>query len=110
MTAAVHRHDSAQSGVEAGNAVSFARCGAPTCGFSYAATASSRRMIRPPLKGESKCALPPIDGGMQSMSKLDKLVDLARPHLEPGEAIGAAVLGTYETKIMGGDTVRAGIL
>lgn len=44
------------------------------------------------------------------MSKLDKLVDLARAHLEPGEAIRAAVLGTYETKIMGSDTVRAGIL
>jgi len=44
------------------------------------------------------------------MSKLDKLVDLARPHLESGEAIKAAVLGTYETKIMGSDTVRAGIL
>jgi hypothetical protein len=44
------------------------------------------------------------------MSKLDKLVDQARAHLEPGEAVRAAVLGTYETKIMGSDTVRAGIL
>ena len=44
------------------------------------------------------------------MAKLDKLVDQARDHLEPGETIMAAVQGTYETKIMGNDTVRAGIL
>jgi hypothetical protein len=44
------------------------------------------------------------------MAKLDKLVDLAKEHLEPGEAIKAAVAGTYETKIMGSDTVRSGIL
>lgn len=44
------------------------------------------------------------------MAKLDKLVDQARAHLEPGEDVRAAVLGTYETKIMGSETVRAGIL
>lgn len=44
------------------------------------------------------------------MAKLDKLTELAREHLEPGELVKGAVLGTYETKIMGSETVRAGIL
>ena len=44
------------------------------------------------------------------MSKLDKLIDQARVHLEPGEAIRSAVLGTYAAKVMGNETVRAGIL
>lgn len=44
------------------------------------------------------------------MGKLDRLVDQARPHLEPGEQIVAAVMGTYETKIMGSDSIRTGTL
>jgi|SRR4051794_1800096 hypothetical protein len=44
------------------------------------------------------------------MAKLDKLVEHAKAHLEPGEVIKAAAVGTYETKIMGSETVRAGIL
>lgn len=44
------------------------------------------------------------------MSKLERLVEQAKVHLEPGEEIRGAVQGTYETKIMGSDTVRAGIL
>jgi hypothetical protein len=44
------------------------------------------------------------------MAKLEKLTDQARDHLEPGEVIRAAVLGTYETKIMGSEAIRAGIL
>lgn len=44
------------------------------------------------------------------MSKLDRLVAQAQEHLEPGEVIRGAVLGTYETKILGSETVRAGIL
>jgi hypothetical protein len=44
------------------------------------------------------------------MAKLEKLVGLATDHLEPGETIRGAVQGTYETKIMGSDTVRAGVL
>ncbi|MGY1632234.1 PH domain-containing protein [Geodermatophilus sp. SYSU D01186] len=44
------------------------------------------------------------------MAKLDKLIEQAREHLEPGEVIKGAVQGTYETKIMGSETVRTGIL
>ncbi len=44
------------------------------------------------------------------MASEQKLLDRARQHLEPGEHIVAAVPGTYETKIMGSDSVRSGIL
>ncbi len=44
------------------------------------------------------------------MAKLDKLTEKAKAHLEPGEEILAAVQGTYETKIMGSDSVRTGSL
>jgi len=44
------------------------------------------------------------------MAKLDKLLDQAKPHLNPGEQVLAAVQGTYETKIMGSDSVRTGIM
>jgi hypothetical protein len=42
------------------------------------------------------------------MAKLDKLVEQAREHLEPGEEMVAAIKGTYETKRMGKDSVRSG--
>lgn len=44
------------------------------------------------------------------MAKLDRLLGLAQQHLEPGERIEAAVMGTYETKIMGSNGVRTGVL
>lgn len=44
------------------------------------------------------------------MSKLEKLAEQAKPHLRDGEKIHVSVLGTYETKIMGSDSVRSGIL
>ena len=44
------------------------------------------------------------------MAKLDKLVELAKEHLEPDELIRGAIQGTYETKILGTETVRGGIL
>ena len=44
------------------------------------------------------------------MTKLDKLTEQAQGHLEAGEHIIAAVQGTYETKVMGGDRVRPGVL
>ena len=44
------------------------------------------------------------------MAKIDKLLEPARGHLDPGEQVLAAIQGTYETKIMGSDSVRAGIL
>lgn len=43
------------------------------------------------------------------MAKIDKLVREAKEHLEPGEDIIAAVLGAYESKIMGSDTNRNGV-
>ena len=63
--------------------------------------------------GSIPYAEPHRRGGEQrrhQMSKLDKLIDQARVHLEPGEAIRSAVLGTYAAKVMGSETVRAGIL
>jgi hypothetical protein len=44
------------------------------------------------------------------MAKADKLVEQAKAHLEPGEPLVAAVRGSYEVKLMGSDTVRAGVL
>jgi Bacterial PH domain/Short C-terminal domain len=44
------------------------------------------------------------------MAKLDKLLDKAQEHLDEGEEVLAAIKGTYETKKMGNDWTRAGIL
>ncbi|MBH9965598.1 PH domain-containing protein [[Bacillus] enclensis] len=44
------------------------------------------------------------------MAKLDKLVKAAQEHLESGEKITHSVLGAYESKIMGKDTVRNGAM
>lgn len=44
------------------------------------------------------------------MAKIEKLQEMAAAHLEPGESAVAVVLGAYETKILGSDTVRNGIL
>lgn len=43
------------------------------------------------------------------MAKIDKLTQEAKGHLEPGEEIVAVVLGTYEAKLMGNNTLRTGI-
>lgn len=43
------------------------------------------------------------------MAKIDKLVKEASAHLQQDEKIVASVLGAYETKIMGQDTVRNGV-
>lgn len=44
------------------------------------------------------------------MAKIDKLLDQAKDHLEAGEEVVAAVQGTYETKKMGNDWTRPGVL
>jgi|SRR5215203_7363129 len=44
------------------------------------------------------------------MAKLEKLLDQAKEHLDEGEEVLAVVKGTYETKKMGNDWTRAGIL
>lgn len=44
------------------------------------------------------------------MAKIDKLLEQAKAHLNPGEQVAAAVQGTYETKILGSDSIRTGIL
>lgn len=44
------------------------------------------------------------------MAKIDKLLEQAKAHLNPDERVAAAVQGTYETKILGSDSVRTGIL
>lgn len=43
------------------------------------------------------------------MAKLDKLLGKAAEHLEDDEEVLAAVHGTYETKLLGEDTVRTGM-
>jgi Bacterial PH domain/Short C-terminal domain len=50
-----------------------------------------------------------VRGGAAAASK-DKLVRRAQPHLESGEPVVAAVMGTYETKFVGNDTIRSGVL
>ena len=44
------------------------------------------------------------------MAKLDKLLEQAKEHLDEDEEVLAAIKGTYETKKMGNDWTRAGIL
>ena len=44
------------------------------------------------------------------MAKLEKLLAQANDHLDDGESVDAAVLGTYETEILGTESVRTGIL
>ena len=44
------------------------------------------------------------------MAKLDKLLEQAKPHLEPSEQVLTAIQGTYETSILGTDTTRTGML
>lgn len=44
------------------------------------------------------------------MAKLDKLLQQAEAHLERDEKVLGAVQGAYETRIMGNDSVRTGIL
>ncbi|MFD2446366.1 PH domain-containing protein [Bacillus sp. CGMCC 1.16607] len=43
------------------------------------------------------------------MAKIDKLLKDAQAHLENGEEIYYSVLGAYETKVMGKDTVKNGV-
>ena len=43
------------------------------------------------------------------MAKIDKLLTRAKEHLDQGEQPLETVFGAYETKIMGGDSVRNGI-
>lgn len=44
------------------------------------------------------------------MAKIEKLVSLAKDHLESGEQVIHAVLGQYETKILNTETTRKGVL
>jgi hypothetical protein len=44
------------------------------------------------------------------VSKLDKLLGKAQEHLDEGEEVLKAIVGTYETKRMGQDSVRKGLL
>lgn len=44
------------------------------------------------------------------MAKIEKLIAQAQPHLHAGEHVNAAVLGSYEAKVLGADSVRAGVM
>lgn len=44
------------------------------------------------------------------MAKVEKLLERAGEHFEPGEAAVASVMGTYVTRLMGSETVRQGVL
>lgn len=44
------------------------------------------------------------------MAKIDKLQQLAVEHLDSNESALAVVLGTYEARLLGNDTLRSGIL
>ena len=43
------------------------------------------------------------------MAKIDRLLERAKEHFDEGEEPLQTVLGAYETKIMGGDSVRNGV-
>ena len=44
------------------------------------------------------------------MAKAEKNLEQLQPHLETGETVEAHVEGSYETKVMGTESVRKGIL
>ena len=44
------------------------------------------------------------------MANKEKLISLVKSHLSEGEVPELGILGTYETKLMGSDTVRSGVL
>lgn len=44
------------------------------------------------------------------MAKEEKLVERAKDHLDPGETVLISAMGAYETKIMGQDSIRNGVL
>mgnify|MGYP001156477236 CR=1 FL=1 len=44
------------------------------------------------------------------MAKIDRLTEKAKEYLNPNEEVVAIVMGAYETEILGGDSVRNGIL
>lgn len=44
------------------------------------------------------------------MAKIEKLLAQAQPHLHAGEQVSAAVMGSYETRALGGDNARAGVM
>lgn len=52
----------------------------------------------------------PNEESVEGPRKLRKLTMQAKPHMDPDETVLASVLGTYECKIMGQDSVRAGAL
>lgn len=43
------------------------------------------------------------------MAKMEKVLERAREHLERDETVQAAVMGAYETKILGEDSARTGV-
>ncbi len=43
------------------------------------------------------------------MANIKKLIELAREHLEINEEVKCVIFGTYETKILGNESVRAGV-
>jgi hypothetical protein len=43
------------------------------------------------------------------MAKMDKLMEQARVHLDTGERIVGNVLGAYETKVLGKDSMKNGV-
>lgn len=44
------------------------------------------------------------------MAKIEKLVTQAQLHLNAGERVSAAVMGSYEAKVLGTDSVRSGVM
>jgi hypothetical protein len=51
-----------------------------------------------------------LSKGRCILAKIDKLLDKLREHLDPGEEPVASVLGAYEVKRMGVDSVRNGVM
>jgi Bacterial PH domain/Short C-terminal domain len=48
--------------------------------------------------------------GVDRMAKIDKYIEKAKEHFDSGEEVAFAVFGAYETKTMGKDTVRNGVM
>jgi hypothetical protein len=47
---------------------------------------------------------------MLEMAKIDKYIEKAKEHFDAGEEVSFAVFGAYESKILGKDTVRNGVM
>ncbi|NOZ67970.1 MAG: hypothetical protein GXP46_01675 [Deferribacteres bacterium] len=61
------------------------------------------------MEAQTTAETPNSDKKPEKLTKHQKLIQLSSEHLNKDEKIIASVLGTYETKILGKESIRSGI-